>query len=88
LSALAAAYPKMNVEEREHVTMFFYRHTKKFEIRSFESGSDWGDIQMAIDSPEDLKLADRMAIRLGKEGVDCGLDRLIGIRAELMEEIL
>lgn len=36
-ASLQAAYPHMSAEEREHVTLYFYRHEDEFEIRRFKS---------------------------------------------------
>jgi spore coat polysaccharide biosynthesis protein SpsF len=88
LTALAEAYPEMDGEEREHVTRFFYRHPERFDIRAFESGAKWGDIQMAVDSSDDFNLATRMADRLAAEKEDCGLESLVGIHAKLMAEAM
>lgn len=35
--SLQAAYPHMSAEEREHVTLYFYRNPEKFRIKRFRS---------------------------------------------------
>ena len=35
--ALLTAYPHMSAEEREHVTLYFYRNEGRFSIRRFRS---------------------------------------------------
>jgi len=39
---------------REHVAMFFYDHPARFRIRNFSYGRDVSDIQLSVDTPEDL----------------------------------
>ena len=36
-SALLGAYPHMSAEEREHVTLYMYRHEEEFRIKRFHS---------------------------------------------------
>lgn len=36
-SSLQEAYPHMSTEEREHVTLYFYRHEDEFDIKRFKS---------------------------------------------------
>lgn len=51
-------------EDREHVTRYFYRHSSDFRIRNFTHGTDLSGIQLAVDTPEDLRrlrdMVDRM----------------------------
>jgi spore coat polysaccharide biosynthesis protein SpsF len=49
-------YPRFrNDAEREHVTSFFYNHGEKFAIHNFESGKQYGTIQLSVDTPEDMR---------------------------------
>ena len=41
--------------DREHVTPYIYAHEAEFEIHNFESGKDYGDFQLAVDTPEDMR---------------------------------
>jgi len=52
---LTKAYPFMRrAGEREHVTPYFYSRRKYFAIRNFESGKDYGAIQLSVDTREDM----------------------------------
>jgi spore coat polysaccharide biosynthesis protein SpsF len=49
-------YPLMvNSDEREHVTKYFYTHKDLFAIRNFESGDNYGAIQLSVDTPDDMR---------------------------------
>ncbi len=49
-------YPRFrNDTDREHVTTFFYDHWKQFAIHNFESGKQFGAIQLSVDTPEDMR---------------------------------
>ncbi|RDV03175.1 spore coat protein [Undibacter mobilis] len=55
VSALqAVAAQTDSVAYREHVAMFFYDHPDRFRIRNFSYGRDASDIQLSVDTPEDL----------------------------------
>lgn len=42
-------------DEREHVTRYFYTHSKKFAIYNFESGKAYGNLELSVNTPEDMK---------------------------------
>jgi spore coat polysaccharide biosynthesis protein SpsF len=42
-------------DEREHVTRYFYTHSKKFDIYNFESGKAYGNLELSVNTPEDMK---------------------------------
>ncbi|MBM3545142.1 MAG: hypothetical protein FJX44_11710 [Alphaproteobacteria bacterium] len=54
------AYDGMDAEEREHVTLHYYRHPDAFRIASFESGRELGDRTLSIDTPEDFARIERI----------------------------
>ena len=45
-------------EDLEHVTKYFYNHGDDFRIFNFESGADYGDIQLSVDTTQDMKMFD------------------------------
>ena len=58
----AAAYPLMTSdEEREHVTLRFYRRAEEYRLVNFESGHDYGGIQLSVDTAEDMDRFARIA---------------------------
>ena len=66
LSALRAAWSKgMTVDEREHVTKHFYDHAGDYVIRNMVHDPVCGDVQLSVDTPEDLRYVSRILSRLG-----------------------
>lgn len=66
--ALASALPRMTPEEREHVTLHFYRHPEDFEIRQLASPRpDLAGERLTVDSEEDLERFARVVEVLGDE---------------------
>ena len=50
------AYNKMLApDEQEHVTRYFYTHNNEFTIHNFESGKAYGDIELSVNTPEDMR---------------------------------
>lgn len=47
-------------DHREHVTRIFYENPEKYRVINFESGGDFGHIQLSVDTPEDLNIIQRM----------------------------
>lgn len=63
--AFRRAYPLMDEEEREHVTLHFYRHPEGWQITSLEPQTDTAPGRFTVDTPED---ADRIEALLKTEG--------------------
>ena len=55
------ARKKLTAFDREHVTSYIYKNPGKFQICSFESNGDYGDVQLSVDSIEDLECARRIS---------------------------
>ena len=61
------AYRKMeDPDDLEHVTRYFYRHQKAYNIRNVESGGLYGDIQLSIDTPVDMARFERILARMDR----------------------
>lgn len=60
-------YPLMNRQsEREHVTSYFYTHPDRFIIYNFESGKDYSDMQLSVDTSEDMRRFAAIVAKLEK----------------------
>ncbi len=58
-STFLDVYKQMSTsEEVEHVTKYFYDNSNKFKILNFESGAEYGDVQLSVDTPEEMRLFD------------------------------
>ncbi|MGD0534544.1 MAG: NTP transferase domain-containing protein [Methanoregula sp.] len=50
-------YPLMNKQEYfEHVTPYFYQNSQKFSIFNFHSEINYGNLHLAIDTPQDFQV--------------------------------
>jgi spore coat polysaccharide biosynthesis protein SpsF len=54
---VAAAEEATAAEEREHVTMYFYKQPERFRLGQFT-------YRLTVDTPEDLELVQRIVERL------------------------
>lgn len=49
-------YSKMLApDELEHVTRYFYTHNAEFAIHNFESEKDYGNLELSVNTPEDMR---------------------------------
>ena len=54
-STFRPVYPLMKADyQKEHVTPYFYENPDRFSIHNFESGKDYGEIQLSVDTAEDM----------------------------------
>lgn len=86
VDALRRAQGMMAPGEAEHVTPVFYRRPHDFRIANLTSGHDWGAIQMSVDTPEDLMLAERMTAAVRREPGRYDVARLVALRARCLAE--
>lgn len=67
LSALRLAWSNgMTADEREHVTKYFYEHPAACSILNLTHEPACGDIQLSVDTHEDLKRVKALLGRLGE----------------------
>lgn len=65
--------------DREHVTRFFYQHPSEFRIHNIESGRDWGSLHLAVDTAEDLALAERVVGRMKRPHTAYSTDEIVAL---------
>lgn len=64
--ALARAWRIMSdTKDYEHVTRYFYSHPEDFTINNFSCDEPMGEIQLSVDTREDLRAAESMLEQLG-----------------------
>lgn len=67
LPALRSAWSNgMTADEREHVTKCFYEHPDSWSILNLTHEPACGDIQLSVDTPEDLARVKTLLGRLGE----------------------
>ena len=66
--ALGEARRNMNsAADFEHVTRYFYEHPDQFTIRNFGCDEALGEIQLSVDTLEDLRVAEIILQQLGPD---------------------
>ena len=66
-ATLEREWPKMNEQEREHLTLRFYRPELGFAVKQFVAPADWPASANAyvVDTPADYEKARRWVYALG-----------------------
>lgn len=78
VAALRRAVEAMTTpDEREHVTAWFYANQTRVRIVSFESAEPRPQMQLSVDTLEDLQRVEAILARLGEPAAGHGLDAII-----------
>ena len=77
-----------NIEDREHVTTYFYRHPEKYRILNFSCEVDLSNIQLSVDSNEDFRAFERMAAAMNQPHWTYGYKMLADMKSYLGEKDL
>lgn len=78
LSALALAYAEMTTTaEREHVTQWFYTHHDRMLILNFQAPEPRGEMQLGVDTLEDLGRVEAILTRLDEPASSHGLGAIL-----------
>lgn len=67
----------MNATDREHVTTWFYRHPETYTIRNITHPGLRGDVQLSVDTEQDLTRFERILGRLGAPYWQHGMEALL-----------
>ena len=81
-AALRAILHEASVEEREHVTLFFYRNAQRFRIRNFAAPADWSYCRLAVDTADDFAELERLLDAMSGEHAAYGLADLVALAAD------
>jgi spore coat polysaccharide biosynthesis protein SpsF len=77
LAALTCVHSLMTRAEREHVTRWFYAHPGCVRILGFEASPACGDLQLSVDTLEDLAKIEAILARLGQPAWSHGLAAIL-----------
>jgi len=66
-------------DEKEHVTRYFYTHNKEFSIHNFESGKDYGDLELSVNTTEDMRRIESIIHSMKKPHWEYNFEELIGL---------
>jgi len=73
-------YLKMNnSEDLEHVTKYFYNNQDKFKIKNFESKKQLENIQLSVDTYEDMRMFESIVHKMDKPHWMYSLDDILDI---------
>lgn len=76
--AIARAHPRMSeAADREHVTTWFYADTSRARIESLSWPRPCPDMQLSVDTAEDLARVEAILMRLGGDGSSYALDVVV-----------
>jgi spore coat polysaccharide biosynthesis protein SpsF (cytidylyltransferase family) len=64
-------------EDFEHVTKVFYQHPARFRVRNFTAPSAFGEVHLAVDTPEHLRLIEAVFRQMGRPHHEYGLDEVV-----------
>lgn len=67
----------MNAADREHVTPWFYRHPEAYTIRNIAWPGLRGDVQLSVDTEQDLAHFEQILGRLGAPYWQHGMEALL-----------
>lgn len=76
----------MNASDKEHVTPYFYRNPDKFTIRNIAFPGLRGDVQLSVDTGEDLVRFEQIIGRLGPPYWQHGLESILQVFDSLNRE--
>ena len=81
-------YEGRSLEEKEHVTPYFYNHYQQFNLLSFTSGQDCSSSNHCIDTQEDFILSEKLIDQYHIEGQSWQeLDQLIIQNKQLHSDV-
>jgi len=85
-TALAKAVAAMTTpDEREHVTLHFYRHPERYRISSFAAESPRPELQLSVDDRADLRRGADILSRIGRPAWQAGWRACAAAADELAE---
>lgn len=79
----ASAISAFDTEEREHVTLYYYRHPESFRICGFESERALGDRSLTVDTPDDLARIERLVSAMNRPHLDYDCEGIIALAERL-----
>ena len=75
--SLRQAHPRMSDEEREHVTVHFYRNAGDYRIRNFSFTEDRSTLQLSVDTEEDFARFQTLVAAMDRPHWEYGLEELL-----------
>ncbi|EKD27699.1 MAG: hypothetical protein ACD_79C00623G0001 [uncultured bacterium] len=81
------AYAKIEttLEYYEHVTKYFYKNPDEFKIHNISSGENAGNIQLSVDTVEDMNLIEKIIKQMKKPHWEYTWKEVLKIREEVLK---
>jgi spore coat polysaccharide biosynthesis protein SpsF len=73
-------------EEREHVTLWFYRHPQRCAMLNFSAARDASTVQLSVDTAEDFAALAELVAAMDRPHWQYGLDELLELRRAALAE--
>lgn len=82
-----ASYPLFkDSEDYEHVTRFFYKNSEKYRIINFTSKKDLSNVQLSVDTREDMSITEQIIARMTKPHWEYGMDDIMILHRQVAEQ--
>jgi len=78
-----AASADLTPDEREHVTLWFYRHPDSCSIANFAAAADMSGVQLSVDTEEDFAAFAATIAAMKRPHWEYGLDDVVALRRQL-----
>ena len=67
-------------DDREHVTRFFYNNSGEFHIYNIPSSIDLSEIQLSVDTKDDMRLFENIVSRMKRPHWEYNLEDVLELR--------
>ena len=74
-------------EEQEHVTTYFYKNKDRFRIFNFESSGSYVDIQLAIDTSQDMETFSAIIHSMNRPHWEYSLEELLSLYHQVAKPV-
>ena len=79
-SIFLKAFPEIKKEKYcEHVTTYFYDNKENYNIYNFVSGNDAGNIQLSVDTVDDLKIFEKIIAKMNPPYWQYNWEEVLGL---------
>lgn len=79
VAAFATALEAIRSDEREHVTLVFYRQPERFRIHNFRATAAANGVTLALDTEEDAARLDALLTAMDRPHWEYAYDELVGL---------
>jgi spore coat polysaccharide biosynthesis protein SpsF (cytidylyltransferase family) len=75
------------LEDKEHVTRYFYNHAARFRILNFASGEHWGRLNLCVDTADDFARVERLIQHLDGPPWQYSVEELVALLREALATV-